>query len=92
MFFERGARRRGRKLQVVAPSDAMPRLHIFKERPRNGSVCKQEAGRTREHYQSVESRRVDGEPRQKVLVHLGEHPTVDDALKKRPRENIGRRA
>jgi hypothetical protein len=39
-----------------------------------------------EYYQLVESRRVDGEPRQKVLVHLGRHPTVEDALKKWPRE------
>jgi hypothetical protein len=39
-----------------------------------------------EYYQVVESRRVEGEPRQKVLIHLGGHPTVDDALKKWPRE------
>lgn len=39
-----------------------------------------------EYYQLVESSRVEGEPRQKVLVHLGRHPTVDDALKKWPRE------
>jgi hypothetical protein len=39
-----------------------------------------------EYYQVVESRRVEGEPRQKVLIHLGVHPTVDEALKKWPRE------
>ena len=39
-----------------------------------------------EYHQVVESRRVDGEPRQKVLVHLGGHSTVDVALKKWPRE------
>lgn len=39
-----------------------------------------------EYYQLVESRRVDGKPRQKVLVHLGNHATVDEALKKWPRE------
>ena len=39
-----------------------------------------------EYYQLVENRRVEGKPRQKVLVHLGRHPTVDDALKKWPRE------
>ncbi len=39
-----------------------------------------------EYYQLVENRRVDGKPRQKVLVHLGKHPTVDDALKEWPRE------
>jgi hypothetical protein len=39
-----------------------------------------------EYYQVVESRRVDGEPRQKVLIHLGGHSTADDALKKWPRE------
>ena len=42
-----------------------------------------------EYYQLVESRRVDGRPRQKVLVHLGHLPTVDDALKRWPRE-VGR--
>jgi hypothetical protein len=42
-----------------------------------------------EYYQLVESRRVDGKPRQKVLVHLGHHPTVDDALKRWPRD-VGR--
>jgi hypothetical protein len=35
----------------------------------------------KEYYQLVESRRVDGKPRQKVLVHLGRHPSVDDALR-----------
>jgi|SRR5215212_7053359 len=39
-----------------------------------------------EYYQLVESRRIDGKPRQKVLVYLDGHPTVDDALKKWPRE------
>ncbi len=39
-----------------------------------------------EYYQLVENRRIDGNPRQKVLIHLGEHPTVYDALKKWPQE------
>ncbi len=38
------------------------------------------------YYQLVESRRVDGQPRQKVLIHLGSYPTVEDALKGRPKE------
>lgn len=38
------------------------------------------------YHQLVESRRVEGKPRQKVLLHLGKHPTVDDALKKWPGE------
>ena len=45
----------------------------------------------REYYQLVESRRVDGKPRQKVLMHLGHHPTVDEALKRWPREVGGLR-
>ena len=45
----------------------------------------------REYYQLVESRRVDGKPRQKVLMHLGDHATVDDALKRWPREVGGLR-
>jgi hypothetical protein len=44
-----------------------------------------------EYYQLVESRRVDGKPRQKVLIHLGSHPTVDEALKRWPREVGGLR-
>ena len=44
-----------------------------------------------EYYQLVESRRVDGKPRQKVLIHLGSYPTVDEALKAWPREVGGLR-
>ena len=39
-----------------------------------------------EYYQLVESQRVEGEPRQRVLVHLGRHATVDDALHEWPKE------
>lgn len=46
---------------------------------------KSKAGGSKYH-QLVESRRVDGRPRQKVLVHLGAHATVDDALKRWPTE------
>ena len=42
-----------------------------------------------EYYQLVESRRVEGKPRQKVLIHLGHHATVDEALKRWPQE-VGR--
>ncbi len=37
-----------------------------------------------EYYQLVENRRVDGKPRQKVLVHLSRHPTVESALTEWP--------
>ncbi len=33
-----------------------------------------------EYYQVVENRRVDGKTRQRVVLHLGHHPTVDAAL------------
>ena len=39
-----------------------------------------------QYYQLVQSVRVDGKPRQKVLLHLDGHPTVEEALKKWPRE------
>ena len=39
-----------------------------------------------EYYQLVQSHRVEGEPRQRVLVHLGKHPTVDHALREWPKE------
>ncbi len=42
--------------------------------------------RGREYHQLVESRRVDGEPRQTVLFHLGQHATADDALEAWPKE------
>jgi hypothetical protein len=45
----------------------------------------------KEYYQLVESRRVDGKPRQKVLMHLGNHATVDEALRRWPREVGGLR-
>ncbi len=40
----------------------------------------------RHYYQLVESRRADGQPRQKVVMHLGSPATVDEALKSWPRE------
>jgi hypothetical protein len=39
-----------------------------------------------EYYQLVENHRVDGKPRQRVIVHLGKEPTVDDALENWPKE------
>lgn len=38
------------------------------------------------YYQVVENRRIEGKVRQKVLLHLGRHPTVDEALDAWPRE------
>ncbi len=40
------------------------------------------------YYQLVENRRVGGKPRQKVLLHLGQYPTVDDALQAWPKEIV----
>ncbi len=40
----------------------------------------------REYHQLVESHRVNGQPRQKVLVHLGRYATVEEALVGLPRE------
>lgn len=42
--------------------------------------------RNRFYYQVVENRRVDGKPRQRVLLHLGEHPTMHAALEAWPPE------
>jgi predicted patatin/cPLA2 family phospholipase len=39
-----------------------------------------------EYYQLVESHRVDGKPRQRVIMHLGKEPTVDAALENWPKE------
>ena len=39
-----------------------------------------------EYYQLVENHRVDGKPRQRVIVHLGKEPTVDAALEEWPKE------
>ncbi len=39
-----------------------------------------------DYFQVVESRRVNGKPRQRVLVHLGQYSTVEEALKAWPRE------
>ena len=38
------------------------------------------------YFQLVMSRRVEGKPRTSVLVHLGEHPTPEDALGAWPSE------
>jgi hypothetical protein len=40
----------------------------------------------KEYHQLVASRRVEGEPRQQVLLHLGQHPTPDHALEAWPEE------
>jgi hypothetical protein len=37
-----------------------------------------------EYYQLVENHWRDGQPRQKVLVHLGRYPTADAALEQWP--------
>ena len=44
-----------------------------------------------EYYQLVESRLVDGNPRQKVLLHLGRYASVEDALEGWPKEIEGLR-
>lgn len=52
-------------------------------------VVDEETGKTRRYYQLVENNLEDGRSRQKVVAHLGKHPTVEDAvaeLHKRLRE------
>ena len=44
-----------------------------------------------EYYQLVENHRVDGKPRQRVIMHLGKEPTVDAALENWPKEIKKRR-
>jgi hypothetical protein len=39
-----------------------------------------------EYFQLVENHRVDGRPRQRVIMHLGKERTVDDALENWPKE------
>ena len=38
------------------------------------------------YFQLVASRRIEGKPRTEVLVHLGEHPTPEEALSAWPGE------
>jgi hypothetical protein len=38
------------------------------------------------YHQIVANHRVDGRPRQRVLLHLGNYPTVDDALEGWPKD------
>lgn len=47
---------------------------------------RRKTSRSSDVYQLVESRRVDGEPRQRVLLHLGRYPSVDDALAAWPQD------
>ena len=49
-------------------------------------VRKKKKGSGSAYYQLVESRRMDGKPRQKVILHLNNYPTVDDALKGWPKD------
>ena len=39
-----------------------------------------------DYYQLVQSSRVEGQPRQKLVMHLGGHATVDEALKEWPKD------
>jgi hypothetical protein len=39
-----------------------------------------------DYHQVVQSRGVDGQPRKKMVMHLGGNPTVDERLKPWPRE------
>jgi hypothetical protein len=50
------------------------------------AFVRKKTSRGGEYYQLVESHRVDGQPRQRVLVHLGRRSTVDDALREWPKE------
>src|SRR4051812_13741600 len=50
------------------------------------ALVRKKRSRGSEYYQLVESHRVEGEPRQRVLVHLSKHATVDDALHEWPKE------
>jgi hypothetical protein len=38
------------------------------------------------YYQLVESRRVNGQPRQRLIAHLGRYPSVDAAIRGLPGE------
>ena len=50
------------------------------------AFIRKKRSRSGEYHQLVESLRVEGEPRQRVLVHLGRHSTVDGALREWPKE------
>ena len=49
-------------------------------------VRKKKSKRGNDYYQLVESCRVEGKPRQRVILHLGRHATVEEALKAWPRD------
>jgi hypothetical protein len=50
------------------------------------AFVRKKRSRSGEYYQLVESHRVEGEPRQRVLLHLGRHSTVENALREWPKE------
>ena len=49
-------------------------------------VRKKKAKQGNDYHQLVENRRVGGKVRQRMVLHLGEHATVDDAIKRWPRK------
>lgn len=56
---------------------------------RTKEVVNKEAGKTYRYYQLVENHWKDGRSQQRVVAHLGKHPTLEDAvaeLRKRLRE------
>ena len=64
----------------------MHSLSVLKEDENIAAFVRKKRSRGGEYYQLVESQRVEGEPRQRVLIHLGRQPTVDDALREWPQE------
>ncbi len=71
-------------MHAVVPTKTAEVLTVYvrkKSHARGGS----------DYHQLVENRRVEGRPRQKVVMHLGSHATVDEALELWPREISGLR-
>ncbi len=68
----------------VVPTD----FRIYNARRHNREAAlayvRKKKARGKTVYQLVEGRREGGKVRQKVLVHLGEHPTVERALERWP--------
>lgn len=73
--------------RVVRNRPDLRSLGALKEEDQNlAAFVRKKRSRGGEYYQLVESYRVEGKPRQRVLVHLGSYPTVDDALREWPKE------
>ena len=63
----------------------MVQYHCWSLHREDGVYARRKKSRMEEYLQIVEAERVDGKPRQKMVLYVGRYDGVRDALKRMPR-------